>query len=321
MGRRNIWSLICVLVLVSLLATACAAPLTQSQIEEVASGVVQAAGRYMPRITLPRLVLVYDANGVPRLFGARLTAIGNLVGIDLSALNLQPATLERLAAGNIQHVELEVAEEGLFVYVNGKALPYIAWDEASLDRAGDLIVVTQAIPYAKVVDKAVPLLPRLGIDLVAQFPTPEGVEAIPLRERAVRVLAVPAEVKPSMVLNLVIPYSADGVPNLAGVSTRDLEALTGMNLRFLELSPNTLRTLQSAQIQRIGVAAASDGLHLSINGENVLHLAYNQEHLMNAAEVSRAFLGDTPLTRSLPELVPTLYAADIRVTLELPTGQ
>lgn len=321
MRQTRVWSIVTLVVLVGLLATACAGPVTASQVEEVAGGVAQAAAQYLPTIRLPRLTLNYDADGVPKLFGIRTSAIENLLGINLSFLNLPPDLVDQMIDSNIQHLEVETTEAGLFVYVNGKGLPYLAWDEASLDRAGDLVVTMEAVSFATALDKAVMLLPRLGVDLVLQFPAAEGEQAIPLRDRNVRALAEPAEIEPSAQIDLVVRYSAEGVPDVMGITSQDLQSLTGMSFSFLELSPGTVQTLQAAGMQRAAVATEPDGLHLSINGNKLLHLAYTQEHLVNAIEVARPFLGEGPLTDNLPGLVPLVYAADVNLVLEFSTGQ
>ncbi len=320
MVQRRAWLVVSLLVFVILVTTASAGPVSARQAEKATLQSTPALQEVTTQIRLPRLVLTYEQDGVPRIFGARLTTIGNMIGADLSMANLSADMLEQLQSANIQHVEVELAEQGLFVYANGKTLPYVAWDEASLDKAGDLLANLELVPNAAIVDKALLLLPRIGLDIVLQFPVAEGVEAIPLRDRDERLLAEPVDLEPATVITLGIAYTEEGVPSLAGFTTRELESLTGMNLSSLELSPDVLQMLEKAQIDQLEIKTQTDGLYIYLDGDQALHVAFGKDHLMNLLELAQGFLGDNEMLPILSQVISVLYPIDLDIVVEFPTG-
>jgi hypothetical protein len=310
-----------VLVLAMLLGTACAAqPGTPQATQEVASGVVNALEQYLPTVTLPRIGIAYDSQGVPSIFGISTTTIQSLVGIDLSFLQLPPAFVNGFTAQNLQHIELEVADTGVYAYANGNALPYLAWDEASLANLGELIDATDAVQYDTLIRRALPLVQRLGIDLVLHFPRAEGAEAIPVRPRAERAMAMAVEAEPTMIVRLGVDYAADGVPSILGVTTRELQAL-GVDLSFLELPQSTLDMLDQAGLSSLRLEVQGDGIVISTNGEHLLNLAFSEEQLSNAVDLYGQLYGSGPVTDFAEVAVPLISAMDVDLMLDLPTGQ
>lgn len=307
-----------VLVLAMVLTTACAAGSgTPQATQEVATGVVNALDQYMPTIVLPRLALSYDAQGVPSIFGISTTSIQSLIGIDLSFLNLPPAYVQGFTAQNLQHIELEVADQGVFIYANGDALPYLAWDEESLAQLGQLIDATNAVQYDTIIRRALPLLQRLGLDLVLYFPRADGVGAIPLRPRNERAVAMAPETEPTMVVHLALDYGANGVPSIFGMSTRDLRAL-GVDLSFLELNQPTLNMLEQADLGSLRLQVQGDGVALWANGERLPYLAFSPQHLANAVNLYTQLYGSSSVTDFAADAVPLVSAMDVDVTLNLP---
>jgi hypothetical protein len=288
--------------------------------QDVATGVVNALNQYLPTISLPRLELAYASDGVPSIFGIRTTSIQALVPINLSFLNLPPAYVNGFTAQNLQHVELEVHPSGVFLYANGEPLPYLAWDEASLNHLGQMSAPTNIVAYDTIIRRALPLLRRLGIDLVLSFPRADGVAAIPLRLRNEVTLATAPETEPTMVVHLQVDYSDEGVPSIFGVSTRELEPL-GVNLRFLELQPATLDDLESVDLQSLRLMVEGDGIFLLANGEALPHLAYSQQHLQNAVNLYTQLYGQGSVADFISGAMPLVQAMDIDVTLNLPSGQ
>lgn len=314
-----------VLVLAMLLGSACAAePDAPEASTEVAAGVVNALDQYLPTTMLPRLAIAYDPQGVPSIFGISTTTIQSLAGIDLSFLNLPSASIDRLAAQNLQHVEFEVADSGVFLYANGDALPYLTWDAASLAQLGaliDAVDLSDECPACAqthpTIRRALPLLQRVGIDLVLLFPRAEGADAIPVRDRDQRALAVAAETEPTLVVQLGVDYAENGVPTILGVNTRDWQAL-GVNLSFLELDQDTLDMLvEHHALSNLGLELRSDGIIISANGARLPYLAFSEQHLNNAVRLYRRLYGSGWGTDFAAGAVPLISAIDIDVDLNL----
>jgi sulfur carrier protein ThiS len=286
---------------------------------EVAEGVVNALDQYMPTVTLPRLNVAYDADGVPSLFGIKTTTLEALVGIDLSFLNLPPAYVTWFTNSNLQHVEVEVHEQGVFLYANGNALPYLAWDEASLDATGTLLDATDMIQYDSIIRRAVPLVRRLGLDLVLHFPAPAGADAIAVRprEQVAMAEAMPGEAEATV--DVGIQYTSQGLPSVMGLTSRDLLPL-GINLTFLELNEPTVNFLGAANLKSVGLETRSDGIVLSVNGEALPHVAYSEAHLENLIDLYSQLYGETLFTSFMKNLVPALQGTNVDVTVGLPAA-
>ena len=64
-----------------------------------------------------------------------LDAQGNasVLGFNLGYIGLQPSLIAQLQAANVQQLEVRIGHNGIFLYQNGQALPYIAWDDESVD--------------------------------------------------------------------------------------------------------------------------------------------------------------------------------------------
>ena len=323
MQRRG-FAWVIVLMALALAVTGCGArPSTTDLVERATSRAVEIVVRYLPRIGLPRITVAYDASGTPSVFGVRTSILSRFLPVNLSVLELSPATVQRLTQSNIQHVELELNDAGAFVYVNGKALPYLAWDEERLAYTGQLLDRLDLTPYDTTIAKAVPLLARIGIDVVATFPTQPGAVAVPVRDRKQRALAAALRApEPTATVQMTVEYSADGVPSVAGISSRELSQLLGANLRGVELSPAAVARLRKAGVEEVAFVTQPDGLHVLVNGREALHLAYTEAHLRNAVELytqlNREREGIEEFATFLHNLVPIVYGADVDVVLRFP---
>lgn len=321
--RRHFAWLVALMVLALTVSGCGTRPSTTDLVQRATSQAMEVVVRYLPRIGLPRITVAYDETGATSVFGVKTSTLSRFLPVDLRPLELSPATVRRLTESGIQHVELELSNAGAFVYVNGKALPYLAWNEESLAYAGELLDRLDLTRYDTTIAKAVPLLARIGIDVVATFPTPPGAIAVPVRDRRDRALALATTVpEPTATVQMTVEYSADGVPSVAGISSRELSQLLRANLRGVELSPATMARLRKAGVEEVAFVTRSDGLHVLVNGREALHLAYTEAHLHNAvelyAQLNREREGIEEFATFLHNLVPIVYGADVDVVLKFP---
>lgn len=320
---KRFWLAIILLIVIALTLTACGGGGDEGQ--GIATRAVNAVAQRMPRIGLPRITVRYDQSGVPTIFGIRASSLARILPLDLSFVELPPDTINQLMASNVQHIELETNEAGLFVYLNGNALPYVAWDQDRLNYIGELIDRMDQMQYDETIAKAVPLLGKLGLDVVVTFPLADGAEEIPVRERSQRVLAEgPGPEEPTAVIEAIIVYSAEGVPSIADISTREVGQLLQTDLSAVELPPSTMTLLQQAGIQQALIVSQPDGLHLSVNERELLQVAYNEPHLMNAVDAYAQLMPDEQsqmIAGLLRDAVPIIYGADIDLLVEFPAGQ
>ncbi len=311
---RRFWPAIILLVLITVTFTGCGG----DSVEGLTTGVVDLAADVMPRVNLPRITLNYNEAGVPSVFRIQPSSFG------LTFLNLPQETVNQLVERNVQHLELEVTSGGLLIYINGQALPYVAWNEDSLAYIGDTVDQLDLMQFDSTIAKAMPLLSKLGIDVVAAFPVPSGVEEIPVRDRSERTLAEEADLgEPTAVLHALIQYDQDGIPSIADITSREIGELAQIDLASVELNSEIMSMVEAAGIQQVAAATASDGLYVLINEQEVLQIAYNEPHLMNAVDAYAQLTGaqDEPLTTLLRNVMPIVYGADIDLVVELPAGQ
>jgi hypothetical protein len=321
---KRLWPAILLLLLVTLSITGCSGQSKTGALEGMGARVLDVVVQYMPQINLPRVTLTYDKTGVPTVFGVKASSIARLLPLDLSFIELSPDAIRWLTERNIQHVELDVNDAGLFVYVNGKALPYLAWNQDDLAYAGDLLDRLDVVQHDTTIAKAMPLLGRVGVDLLARFPTQAGTPEIALRDRSQRALAkAPAIEEPTAVVHAVIAYSDDGVPSIAGITSREIAQLAQIDLRPVELTPEIVARLKTAGVQEIEAVTQSDGLHLGVNKRELVQVAYNEQHLMNAIDLYVQITGDEQgkvMATLLRNITPIVYGADMDLVVQFPDG-
>ncbi|MFQ5340953.1 MAG: hypothetical protein ACE5F6_05345 [Anaerolineae bacterium] len=319
---KRFWLAIALLLAITLSLTGCGGQSTGGTLEGIASGALDVVAQYMPHINLPRITLAYDDTGVPAVFGVKTPSLARFVPLDLKFVELSPDTLQWLMDRDVQHVELDLNEAGLFLYVNGKAMPYLAWNQDRLAYASELLDRLDVVQYDTTIAKAAPLLGRVGVDLLATFPKQAGASSIPPRERSQRAVAEKRPVgEPTAVIQGVVEYGDDGVPSVAGITSREIAQLARLDLRPVELTPEIIDLVKRAGVQEVEVVSESDGLHLGVNKRELVQVAYNEQHLMNAINLYAQLAGDEQsevFAAFLRNIAPIVYGADIDVVFQFP---
>jgi len=123
-----------------------------------------------------------DANGVPTIGGMSLDALqeglaSSGLAVDLSAATLDPGLVSSLTAANVQHLQVETEPEGLYLYLNGKPLTRIAWDEERLQNAADLYeALDPQSPYLPLVRFLLPSVQPADVELTVNLPQQAGAQ-------------------------------------------------------------------------------------------------------------------------------------------------
>lgn len=309
------------LILLLVLATACSAQPTQGQATETTLSALDTAAGLLPQINLPRIVIEYDEAGVPSLFGIKAAALQPFVPFNLQVLNMRSDYIAWFQRSNLQHIEIVYNREGMFLYANGKPLPHLAWDEESVKNLGEVATMLN-LQNAAVMRRVLPILQRFGVDVVLQFPIPEGAEPIPYREGGVSSTPSAEEVQPSAVIHLAIEYREDGLPTLMGLTSRDLSRLTGADLRFTELPESTIAYLKAVNMQHVQLQTRPDGVRIFVNGMTLPHLAYNEEELSNAVELyKQLFPAQAEFGEFLRQVLMMVQRADVDLAVQFPVRQ
>jgi len=271
----------------------------------------------------------FDDRGEPSIFGIKASTIETWLSPwmgpnSLWMVKIHPYYMDWIKAANIQHIEGVWDSDGIFLFVNGKPMPYLAWDGESLDYVGQ-IAETFGVPYAGVIRRFLPLLRHIGLDIVVQMPLAEGATLIPLRDvrSGLKEVAATSEAiaEPSAVVHLEVAYDERGVPSMAGISAEDLEMMTGYSLWMTKLNPAVLASLQAANIQHVALVTRADGLHLLVNGRDLPSLAWNEEHLNNAINLYAQSNAPSPFVDMVKETLAQLGHADIRLVIRFPLAE
>lgn len=135
------------------------------------------------KVLIAHLDVALDADGQPTIAGssmadlqAALLQAGLLV--DLSTIKVDPATVSTLKAKGILLLQAETEPEGLYLHVNGRRLPRIAWDGERLKNALGLYRSLQPdSAYLPLAELLLPYLPPSDIELRVNLPLDAGQQA------------------------------------------------------------------------------------------------------------------------------------------------
>ncbi|NOZ48444.1 MAG: hypothetical protein GXP37_00155 [Chloroflexi bacterium] len=131
-----------------------------------------------------RVHIRYDAEGVPSVLSVSTKDLEEALGTSLRQMQLAPQTIKMMQGANIQHILVRTTTTGVLLFVNGKALPHVAWSDAYLKNGADLYGQLYDTPAYQLSREAVtmllPVLNNIDGEVVLRFPLAEGAEEIPL---------------------------------------------------------------------------------------------------------------------------------------------
>jgi len=276
-------------------------------------------------LALPQLVVDFDAAGNPSIMGMDLAAAGKMIGQDLSGLSLNNIYIapgiklvDSLMAANVQTIELRQTGDGVAVLVNGKPLPHIAWTDESLQQMTDVAAMfnVQGLDLLK---KVLPIVRRLGVNVVLRLPPAPGAEVIPLTDPNIPLPTPQADDGPdSIVAHMEVKYDGQGVPSILGISARDLQTM-GLNLP-LALAPSVIQALQANNIKTMELRSKPDGIFVYANDVALPNLSWDNTMLMNAAELYGQMNPTSPYVAAVKQFVPAINNVNIALKLHFPTA-
>ncbi len=271
------------------------------------------------QIALPRIVVDIDSAGNPSLMGLSPAVLKRL-GVDVSSMQVPAATVEQMTKANMQHIEVASVGDRVVVMVNGKPLPHLGWDQASLQRSLDLAdtLKVQDPTTMALLKRVLPLVTRLGLDLVLRFPAQPGAAEIPMAETgaAKKIALSPTTDPASLIAKFEVKFDENGVPGIMGISGNDLAALGVGALGGL--SPDMIANLQSGNIQNMELRMKPDGLHIYVNGDPLPVIIWDTKLLANAFETFGQISPDSPILPVLQLFLPYLDRADVGILLHFP---
>lgn len=289
-------------VILALLLSACGPSLPIDADPTTATG-----DRFL--LSVPRLVIDFDDQGQASIGGLTSADLEPLLGSPLPALDPQMVAL--LSSAGIQHLEVAHTDDGLFLYVNGQLLPHLGWDGAALQGAGRAGAMFR-LPFLRLLEVLAPIIERTGLNVVLRLPLQPGEAEIPLREGGVLPeTAVPDAEEAKAIVIMDVEFDGEGVPRLAGVTTRELGQAANLDLRALELPAETLAALKDSGVEELRLRVGDEGIFIAVNDMVLPHLAWNNAALDSSLDLYGALSPDSPLTKVLEVLVPELNNTDI----------
>ncbi|MBI1296364.1 hypothetical protein GC175_15535 [bacterium] len=250
-----------------------------------------------------------------------LDAQGNasVLGFSLGYIGLQPSLIAQLQAANVQELEIRIGHNGIFLYQNGQALPYIAWNDQSVETLNSVLRSGALDSYGVPGDTVATALPwarRIGLGVDLRLPLASGATAldIPNWRGETPVTAggdVATTIGPIAINGLAFDQS--GNASIAGTSLSDL------GIAFA-LPANVLQILQQINAEQVSINTSSTGIQLALNGQPLPSIAYNGESLGRALGLAQPFVAGTPMESTLADLGPQLEGADIEVAVSF-TGE
>lgn len=132
-----------------------------------------------------RVVVNYDAQGVPSVAGISADDLGQLLGgYDIYAIKLDPAFIQMLQSKGIQHISMRSEKDGLALAVNDKPLPSLMCDADCLKNTSGLVSTLNTYDgmgqINELVSKFGPELHNVNAEIALRFPKAPGAKSIAL---------------------------------------------------------------------------------------------------------------------------------------------
>jgi hypothetical protein len=253
-----------------------------------------APGQEQTWFNLPAVPLDVNPDGTLSLYG---------IGLPVGAI-VPPATVQQLQAANVQQLQVRAGANGLFIYVNGQALPYIAWDSQSAANLNDVLAASNVnLP----VD--VNQLRTVGLGVNLKIPPAQGQPALNIPRWSGETVIPPAQPAAEQTLSLGLTVNDQGQISALGLPADALAAMTGGALPVIDA--NTLAMISALGWETLAVQTTPGGITLVANGDQPLpYLAFDAESLQRGIDVAKPLLEP-----SNPSLIPLLQ----QVATMLPT--
>ncbi len=276
-------------------------------------------------VAFPRVVIQIDEDGTPSVAGLTTETLKNLTlgNVDLTWLRMEPLLVKRFTDMDLQHIEAMYKDDGIFVFANGEAIPFINWSAESLGNTTALATELGGLDptFASALTTILPLVQAIGMDVVVQFPVEEGADAVAMRALS-DIPKAPAETPApgGVQLTVEVAYDENGTPSVPGAGFI-LQSLMGVDLSQLALPPALIARLGDAGVCALTVSTQGDGLYLFVNDKALPRITWSQDQLTTGADILGELYfpnPDDPIRQVISTVLPVLNQADIALVLMFP---
>lgn len=251
---------------------------------------------------LPSVPVKVDANGNGSVLGFQIRPI------------LQQPLLDQFAAAGVDVLEVRIGYNGVFLYADGDPLPYLTWNDESVDALATILANT---PGAEQAVTALPWLRRIGTGAVIILPTASG--DIPRwTGEELASPETPGETTIGPLQFGSLAYDENGNASIEGIPLAEIEQALGASLG-LNLPPVALQIVNALNAQQLTVATQPNGIDLSVDGKDLPGIAYDSARLQNVLPIASAFV-DPATGEMIADVVPQLPGADLDIVVSF-TGE
>lgn len=258
---------------------------------------------------LPSAAVRVQPDGTARVYGFNVGYI------------LDPALIQQLQSADIQELEVRIGYNGIHIYANGQQLPFIAWDQASVETLQDILPALN-IANADTIAAALPWLRTIGTGVLLDMPVAQGATALDIPNWGGET-DVATESPDQLALGPItigsLTFDAEGNASIEGVPVSTLEQALGTSIP-LTLDPTTLGILQAVDAEAINVDLNPNGINLALGQRPLPSVRYDSQSLENLMAILPAFVQDPALLETLSQVVPMLTATQLTVAVSL-TGE
>ncbi len=282
-----------------------------------------------PSLEMPDLVISFKKDGGINVMGIPLSWIP---GVD--DVSLEPETVARFTDGNVQHIHLDYHSAGMALLVNGQPILDFHYDDHdqlwSLLNGLSVFMGEQGEAMLSVAQKILPVMKKIGVEIIARFPVPEGESSIPTASddsytllRRSTMVQFEYGARSAGVESFALHVAPDGSLTSGNFAFNLLQAVIPPNVE-LKLPVETVQSTIEAEIREVKVKTRHYGLALELNGQDdPLMICYLDNLLALANEADRWRHLAPNVSEERVELVrrvvrDVLLATNVDITLHFP---
>jgi hypothetical protein len=284
-------------------------------------------------LALPRFEVSYNRDGVPSIGPLNPVMLARLTGgmVPSDTMKLPAGWVDYFTSTDTQHVELMQKDDGLYIWVNGKRLPNIAYDAETLknlsqlsERSDSLQAIGFSRNEASFISRSLPVLNRLGLNLLVRFPRRDDSADIAVRDTKQKTLPFSGAKKPDAAsrVSVAVTYDDNGDATLHGLSEAQFVEIFGVpSGELLALESEFVAELKRRNIQHLALRSEGDGLAVRVNGKSLPSMQCDAECLTNFGSAFGA-LNTYPeyesLNAPMQSFMPMLRDVDAQLVLRFP---
>jgi hypothetical protein len=290
---------------------------------------VQTLGQVLPLLPATQATVAVSFTGEPAA-ETELPPVTLTIGQDgrLNVMNLPvgeapvvPANVvNNLQAANVQQLNVSLQEDGLFLAANGQALPSVTWTEESLATLAGIVGPLAGIG-AEGINSLLDIATGLGPQITVNVEPAEGAQPVEIPEE-VTLTVQPVEADPQAA-TLRVRMAVDDQGNISSLGGITAEEFSQLGVSLPALPADVVANLRATGAQEVHLNTDPGVLHLLLDGQQALSIAYDTASLQTALQIAQPFLSESPLAEPAVNqlvtgvLLPQVPTADVDVVLAL----